>query len=85
MNVRASKGVTGRRSIEKIIGGIFELDGGVRFVAVYQDQYLLAGGMRKGVDAYDPTTRTMWTCSWRRWARSLESGRDSLATWTPSS
>jgi hypothetical protein len=54
MDARVSKGMTGRRSIRKVIDGIFELDAGIRFVAVYQGQYLLAGGMRKGVDAYDP-------------------------------
>jgi hypothetical protein len=46
--------LTERKSIRKVIGRIFELDTGIRFAAVYQDQYLLAGSMRKGVDAYDP-------------------------------
>lgn len=37
-----SKGVTERRSIRKVADGIFELDTGIRFVALYRDQYLLA-------------------------------------------
>jgi hypothetical protein len=45
---------TQRRGLRKTIDEIFELDGGIRFVAVYQDQYLLAGGMRTGTPPYDP-------------------------------
>lgn len=43
-----------RKSLGKVIDGIFDLDPGIRMVAVYQGQYMLAGGMRKGVDSYDP-------------------------------
>jgi len=43
-----------RQSLERVIGRIFEMDKGIRMVAVYQGQYMLAGGMRKGVDSYDP-------------------------------
>ncbi len=43
-----------RKSLEKVIEGIFEMDPGIRMVAVYQGQYILAGGMRKGVESYDP-------------------------------
>jgi len=34
--------------------GIFAIDPGIRMVAVYQGQHMLAGGMRKGVESYDP-------------------------------
>lgn len=43
-----------RKSLEQTINGIFELDPGIRMVAIYQGQYMLAGGMRKGVASYDP-------------------------------
>ena len=43
-----------RKSVERVIEGIFAIDPGIRMVAVYQGQYMLAGGMRKGVKAYDP-------------------------------
>ncbi len=72
-----------RRSIRRIIDGIFDLDSGIRFVAVYQDQYLLAGGMRKGVQTYDPDDSYdvdmqlakigLITRAWQRWFGSLGS------------
>jgi len=43
-----------RKSLERIIDGIFAIDSGIRMVAVYQGQHMLAGGMRKGVESYDP-------------------------------
>lgn len=43
-----------RKSLEKVIEGIFAADPGIRMVAVYQGQYMLAGGMRKEVESYDP-------------------------------
>lgn len=43
-----------RKSLDKVIEGIFAMDPGIRMVAVYQGQYMLAGGMRKGVESYDP-------------------------------
>lgn len=43
-----------RKSLEKVIEGIFDMDPGIRMVAVYQGQYIIAGGMRKGVESYDP-------------------------------
>lgn len=43
-----------RKSLEKVIEGIFDLDPRIRMVAVYQGQYILAGGMREGVQSYDP-------------------------------
>lgn len=45
---------TVRKSLERIIDGIFAIDPGIRMVAVYQGQHVLAGGMRKGVESYDP-------------------------------
>lgn len=42
-----------RRSLARVIQAIFDLDPSIRFVAVYQDQYLLAGGMRKGTASLD--------------------------------
>ena len=43
-----------RRWLERAIDKVFEVDDGIRFVAVYQEQYMLAGGMRKGTASYDP-------------------------------
>jgi hypothetical protein len=37
-----------------LIDKIFAVDPGIRFVAIYQDQYMLAGGMRKDRMTYDP-------------------------------
>ncbi len=54
MDRQAAKRGTERKSVRRFIDAIFEVDGGIRFAAVYQGQYLLAGGMRKGVDPYDP-------------------------------
>ncbi len=34
--------------------GIFKHDKRIRFVSIYQDQNLLAGGMRPGVESFDP-------------------------------
>jgi len=43
-----------RKSLERVIEGIFDMDARIRMVAVYQGPYILAGGMREGVDSYDP-------------------------------
>ncbi len=42
-----------RRSVEGVIEKILAMDLGIRMVAVYQGQYMLAGGMRQGVQPYD--------------------------------
>ena len=43
-----------RRALAKLIDEVFGLDAGIRSVAVYQDQYMLAGGMRQGRSSFDP-------------------------------
>ncbi len=43
-----------RKAVEEFIERVFAVDPGIRMVAVYQGQYMLAGGMRKGVKPYDP-------------------------------
>ncbi len=40
--------------LNKVIEGIFNYDERIRFVAIYQDQYQLAGGMRPGARSHDP-------------------------------
>jgi len=72
-----------RRALEKQIEDIFQLDGRIRFVAVYQDQYMLAGGMRKGVQSFEPEEQAMdidlrlakvgeIATGWQKWFGSLE-------------
>jgi len=51
---QSSKRRVQRRSLEKLIQEVFNLDDRIRFIAVYQDQYLLAGGMRESLESYDP-------------------------------
>lgn len=71
-----------RRWLEKAIDQIFELDEGIRFVAIYHEQYMLAGGMRKGTTSYDPEDEAHdidvqlskigeIARSWQRWFGSL--------------
>jgi len=43
-----------KRSLKKLIEKAFGVDERVRFVALYQDQYILAGGMRPNLASYDP-------------------------------
>ncbi len=43
-----------REHLNRLIQGIFKHDKRIRFVSIYQDQNLLAGGMRPGVRSYDP-------------------------------
>jgi len=43
-----------RRTLLKLIDRIFDADPGIRFVALYQDQYMLAGGMKEGRSSIDP-------------------------------
>ena len=51
---RSYRGRSKRIALNRLIDGIFDLDEGVRFVAVYLDQYMLAGGMRPGLSSFDP-------------------------------
>lgn len=51
---QVSKRESERKLLGEIIEWIFKRDRRVRFVAIYQDQYLLAGGMREGVTSLDP-------------------------------
>jgi len=44
---------SGRR-LSSLIDEVFALHRGIRFVAIYQDQYIVAGGMRKGKHSLDP-------------------------------
>ncbi len=80
---RSKSRMSERRSIKRVIDGFFELNKGIRFVAIYQDQYLLAGGMRRGVGAYDPDDSYdvdmqlakigAITRAWQRWFGDLQS------------
>jgi hypothetical protein len=45
---------TRRKVFAKTLDDVFGIDKGIRFVAVYQGQYMLAGGMRKGTRSFDP-------------------------------
>jgi hypothetical protein len=64
--------------ISSLIDRIFEADSGVRFVAIYQEQHMLAGGMRGGRSSYDPEEEAYdidlqlakigeMTRSWQKW------------------
>ncbi len=54
-----SKSQARRRALGRQIDKVFELDSRIRFVAVYQDQYMLAGGMRSGVQSFEPEEQAM--------------------------
>lgn len=41
-------------SASEVLDAMFDLDPAIRFVAVYHEQYLLAGGMRNGTLSFDP-------------------------------
>jgi hypothetical protein len=45
---------TDRDRLNRVILGIFDQDERIRSVAIYQDQYQLAGGMRPGARSHDP-------------------------------
>lgn len=71
-----------RAYITSLIDKIFEVDPGVRFVAIYQDQHMLAGGMKGGRSSYDPEEEAYdidlqlakigeMTRSWQRWFGSM--------------
>jgi hypothetical protein len=81
--VSQASGRTQRRLLAKTLEDIFELDRGTRFVAFYQDQYMLAGGMRKGTQSLDPDDEAHdidlklaktgeIARSWQRWFGDLE-------------
>ena len=44
----------GRRNYSRLLERIFDEDKRIRFVAVYEGQDLLAGGMRPGLSSHDP-------------------------------
>lgn len=66
-----------------LIDKIFGADSGIRFVAIYQDQYMLAGGMRPGQSSFEPEETAHdidlqlskigeITRSWQKWFGSLD-------------
>lgn len=70
--------------LNKLMEDIFNRERRIRFVAVYQDQYLLAGGMRPGSRSHDPVEEAHEVDmqlskmgeiarSWQRWFGQLES------------
>jgi len=72
-----------RRTLLRLIDRVFEVDPGIRFVALYQDQYIIAGGMRKGRSSLDPEEEAHdidlqlarigeITHSWQKWFGSLD-------------
>ncbi len=78
-----SKGRLQRKSLIKLIDEIFAADVRIRFVALYQDQYILAGGMRKGSSSIEPEEEAQdidlqlakigeITRSWQKWFGSLD-------------
>ncbi len=54
MPSKASAKKSERERLNSVIEGIFNHDQRIRFVAIYQDQYQLAGGMRPGARSHDP-------------------------------
>jgi hypothetical protein len=54
MPPQASTRKTEGERLSKVIEGIFTHDKRIRFVAIYQDQYQVAGGMRPGARSHDP-------------------------------
>lgn len=72
-----------RQYLTGLIDKIFRVDPRIRFVAIYQDQYVLAGGMRKGLASFDPEIESQdidlqlakigeITRSWQRWFGTLD-------------
>jgi hypothetical protein len=72
-----------RQYLTSLIDKIFAVDPRIRFVAIYQDQYVLAGGMRKGLTSLDPELESQdidlqlakigeITRSWQRWFGTLD-------------
>ena len=49
-SVRKQRG----KSLKKLIDDLFGLDPRIRFIAIYQGQYIIAGGMKPNLDSYDP-------------------------------
>ncbi len=67
-----------RAYITSLIDSIFGVDPGIRFVAIYQEQHMLAGGMRGGRSSYEPEEEAYdidlqlakigeMTRSWQKW------------------
>lgn len=67
-----------RAHITSLIERIFSVDTGIRFVAIYQEQHMLAGGMRDGRSSLDPEEEAYdidlqlskigeITRSWQKW------------------
>lgn len=72
-----------RLYLNGLIDKIFAVDPRIRFVAIYQDQYVLAGGMRNGLTSFDPEVEAQdidlqlakigeITRSWQRWFGTLD-------------
>lgn len=72
-----------RLYLTSLIDKIFEADPGIRFVAIYQDQYMLAGGMKKGQSSFEPEEEAHdidlqlakigeITRSWQKWFGGLD-------------
>jgi len=67
-----------RAYITSLIDRIYSASPGIRFVAIYQGQHMLAGGMRRGLSSIDPEEEAYdidlqlakigeITRSWQRW------------------